>query len=171
MIVVSLSLNINFVRCLSNFYNKSPGSLDMLDGMLGPRLHILELECFLNPILGAIKPAFEESFQFLFFFNLLSRASKPLSNLTTMKFTFKIMPPNSCDDTLQFKCYLINNDSICAALDKLLVGPNFPILAIVVIHVDIHFTRFDWRKYVESKFPLCRQRKLLQIETYTQLYE
>ena len=47
MIVVSLSLNINFVRCLSNFYNKSPGSLDMLDGMLGPRLHILELECFL----------------------------------------------------------------------------------------------------------------------------
>ncbi len=58
MTVVSHSLHINLLSCLSNFYNKSIGPLDMLDGILGPRLYILELACFLNPVLGAIKPAF-----------------------------------------------------------------------------------------------------------------
>ncbi len=53
------------------------------------------------------------------------------------------------------------------SLDDLLTGSSFPALAEVVFRVHDSFPQFEANKYVESKLPKCKERRLLHTDIST----
>ena len=153
--------------------NKSPGPFDILGDVIDTRLRTLELACPITFPNEDQPEVFDDSFQSMFIFDLAARILKPFSNLTTLIFNFRVPYSTRCLSfyysayTLRLRKHCPDHDTPCTALDKLFSGPSFPALIVLAFRLDHIFVPFfGWKEYIESTFPLCRQKGLLQTGVY-----